>query len=100
MQQTLRANAQLFDQLIGAREQQWWHGLPRALAVLRLIVSSYLVGCSTGRSAGLAPFENLVYIDGSVAVGGARAYGGFSPKRYLSLSRKPPRCFAASGYSS
>src|SRR5262249_9115687 len=26
------------------------------LAVLRLMTSSYLVGCSTGRSAGLAPF--------------------------------------------
>ena len=28
---------------------------PRALAVLRLITSSNLVGCSTGKSAGLAP---------------------------------------------
>src|SRR5262249_18512876 len=28
---------------------------PRALGVLRLMTSSYLVGCSTGRSAGLAP---------------------------------------------
>src|SRR5262245_50430770 len=28
---------------------------PRALAVLRLMTSSNLVGCSTGRSAGLAP---------------------------------------------
>ena len=28
---------------------------PRALAVLSLIISSNLVGCSTGRSAGLAP---------------------------------------------
>src|SRR4051794_17807877 len=30
---------------------------PRALAVLRFITSSYLVGCSTGRSEGLAPFR-------------------------------------------
>src|SRR4051794_4220236 len=30
---------------------------PRALAVLRLITNSYLVGCSTGRSEGLAPFR-------------------------------------------
>src|SRR5262245_24682574 len=30
-----------------------------ALAVLRLITSSNLVGCSTGRSAGLAPFKIL-----------------------------------------
>src|SRR5262245_45217628 len=32
---------------------------PSALAVLRLITSSYFVGCSTGRSAGLAPFRIL-----------------------------------------
>ena len=32
---------------------------PSALAVLRLITSSNLVGCSTGRSAGLAPFRIL-----------------------------------------
>src|SRR5206468_4227925 len=32
---------------------------PRALAVLRLITSSNLVGCSTGRSPGLAPLRIL-----------------------------------------
>src|SRR5262245_532740 len=32
---------------------------PTALAVLRLIRNSNLVGCSTGRSAGLAPFSIL-----------------------------------------
>src|SRR5215471_19305075 len=32
---------------------------PSALAVLRLITSSNLVGCSTARSAGLAPFRIL-----------------------------------------
>ncbi len=32
---------------------------PIALAVLRLITSSNLVGCSTGRSPGLAPFRIL-----------------------------------------
>ena len=32
---------------------------PRALAVLRLIASSNLVGCWTGRSPGLAPFKIL-----------------------------------------
>src|SRR5215470_13672083 len=30
---------------------------PRVLAVLRLMTSSNLVGCSTGRSAGLAPLR-------------------------------------------
>src|SRR5262249_24392794 len=30
---------------------------PRALAVLRLITSSYLVGACTGRSAGFSPFR-------------------------------------------
>src|SRR5262249_17354785 len=32
---------------------------PSALAVLRLITNSNLVGCSTGRSAGLAPLRIL-----------------------------------------
>src|SRR6516162_4423282 len=32
---------------------------PSAFAVLRLITSSNLVGCHTGRSAGLAPFRIL-----------------------------------------
>jgi hypothetical protein len=32
---------------------------PSALAVLRLITNSQFVGCSTGRSAGLAPFKIL-----------------------------------------
>jgi hypothetical protein len=33
--------------------------MPSVLAVLRLITSSYLVGCSTGISAGLAPLRIL-----------------------------------------
>src|SRR6266850_3578021 len=32
---------------------------PRAWAVLRLITNSKIIGCSTGRSAGLAPFRIL-----------------------------------------
>ena len=32
---------------------------PSALAVFRLMTSSYFVGCSTGRSAGLAPLRIL-----------------------------------------
>ena len=32
---------------------------PSALAVFKLIISSNFVGCSTGRSAGLAPFRIL-----------------------------------------
>src|SRR4249919_211018 len=30
---------------------------PSTLAVLRLIASSYLIGCWTGKSAGFAPFK-------------------------------------------
>ena len=37
---------------------------PICLAVLRLMTNSNFVGCSTGRSAGLRPFQNLVHIDG------------------------------------
>ena len=36
----------------------------RAWAVFRLITNSNFVGCSTGRSAGFAPFQNLVHIGG------------------------------------
>ena len=36
---------------------------PRALAVLRLMTSANLVGCSTGRSAGLAPLRILAAPD-------------------------------------
>src|SRR5438046_10521849 len=35
---------------------------PRSLAVFRLITSSNLLGCSMGRSPGLAPLENLVHV--------------------------------------
>ena len=35
---------------------------PICLAVFRLITNSNFVGCSTGRSAGLAPFEDLVHV--------------------------------------
>ena len=37
--------------------------IPRALAVLRLMTSSNFVGCSTGRSAGLAPSRRFVHKD-------------------------------------
>jgi hypothetical protein len=37
----------------------WGMASPSAFAVLRLMRSSNLVGCSTGRSAGLAPFNIL-----------------------------------------
>ena len=41
---------------------------PSALAVLRLMMSSNLVGCSTGRSAALAPFQKLVDLPGGKSV--------------------------------
>ncbi len=37
----------------------WGNVIPRALAVFVLITSSNRIGCSTGRSAGLAPFRIL-----------------------------------------
>ena len=50
--------ASLFDHLVGAGEQRRRHGRGRAsLAVLRLMTSSNLVDCTTGRSAGLAPLR-------------------------------------------
>jgi hypothetical protein len=47
------------DQLIHAREQRRWNCEASTLAVLRLMRSSNLVGCSTGTSAGSAPFKTL-----------------------------------------
>jgi hypothetical protein len=41
---------------------------PSAFAVLRLITSSNFVACWTGRSAGFAPFQDLVYIGGGAAM--------------------------------
>ena len=35
---------------------------PSALAVLMLMTSSSLDDCSTGKSAGFAPFQDLVYV--------------------------------------
>ena len=46
---------------------------PRAAAVLRLITKSKTVGCSTGRSAGLAPCRIL--LTKMAAVGGLAVYG-------------------------
>src|SRR5262245_43046305 len=42
--------ARLFDHLVGAGDQRRWHGKP-ALAVLRLITSSNLVGSTAGISS-------------------------------------------------
>ncbi len=47
--------ARLFDHLVGAREYGRRNVEASALAVLRLITSSNLVGRSIGRSAGLLP---------------------------------------------
>src|SRR5215472_12027502 len=41
---------------------------PSALAVLRLMTSSNLVGCSTGRSAGLEPLRDLCHIGSGASI--------------------------------
>ena len=46
-----------FDHLVGAGEQGRRNSRPSALAVFRLITSSYLVGACTGRSAGFSPLR-------------------------------------------
>src|SRR5437899_10820330 len=46
-----------FDELVGAGEDRLRHVRPSVLVVLRLTTSSNLVGCCTGRSAGLAPLR-------------------------------------------
>ena len=41
---------------------------PICLAVLRLMISSNFVGCSTGKSAGLVPFEDFVHVRGDAPI--------------------------------
>ena len=53
----LESPASLVDHLVGLGEQRRGTARPSALAVLRLMTSSNLVGCWTGRSAGLAPLR-------------------------------------------
>jgi hypothetical protein len=55
-----------------------------ALADLRLITNRNLVGCSIGRSAGLAPFEDLVDIGRGLAklVGQTGAIGHAAPSMF------------------
>ena len=49
----------LFDHLVGACQQCLGHGYAHRFSGLEVIISSNLVGCSTGRSVGLAPRSNL-----------------------------------------
>src|SRR5262249_35654072 len=49
---------------------------PRALAVLRLMANSNLVGCRPGRSAGLAPLRIVAGIDASLRRECRQAIGG------------------------
>jgi hypothetical protein len=46
-----------FNNLVGADEQGSRHWGTRVFAALKLMTSSKVVGCSTGRSAGLAPLS-------------------------------------------
>src|SRR5712691_554009 len=74
-------------------------GRPRALAVFRLITSSNLVGCSTGRSAGFVPFRILsTYTASCFAV--SRRFGPYDMSPPASTYSRHPntlgrRCFAA-----
>ena len=51
--------AQLLDHLVGACQHASGTVTLIALAVLRFITNSNLVGCSTGRSEGLMPWKSL-----------------------------------------
>jgi hypothetical protein len=54
--------AKLFDHLVGTGEQEGGTVRPSALVAFMLITNSNLVGCSTGRSEGSVPFEDLIDI--------------------------------------
>jgi hypothetical protein len=49
----------LFDHLVGAREDCLGDFQSQPLSSPEIHDTSYFVGCSTGRSAGLAPFKIL-----------------------------------------
>jgi hypothetical protein len=49
----------LFDDLVRPRQHRLRDRQAEGAAVFRLITSSNLVGCSTGRSAGFAPLRIL-----------------------------------------
>ena len=48
--------------------------MPSAFAVLRLITSSNLVGCCTGRSAGFSPLRISAGVDATLPIGIGDAY--------------------------
>ena len=54
--------------------------IPSALAVVRLMTSSNLLGCRTGRSAGAAPLRNPAGVDASLTV-----YVGYAAWRKMTL---------------
>src|SRR5262249_17344585 len=49
-----QTSASLLDHLVGAGEKRWWDGYADHGAAFRLMISSSLVGHSTGKSPGLA----------------------------------------------
>jgi hypothetical protein len=61
-----------FDHLIGAGEERVEMLMPRALAVLRLIISSYLFGACTGRSSARFSLLRIEY---------SEFYGVMCPRR-------------------
>ena len=65
------------DHLVGAGEQRDGTSRPSAFALRRLITSSSLLGCCTGKSAGFAPPKYFVDI---VACASKRS-GKFAPYR-------------------
>jgi hypothetical protein len=70
------ADIHLFDHLVGRHLQTLGHAESKHLGTERLITSSILVGCSTGRSAGLAPLRTIEATRGRV----------LNPDRILSVA--------------
>ena len=73
----------IFDHFVGAGEQLSGMSRPSALAVLRLITSSYLVGACTGKSAGFSP-SGFPFIGGRAEKGprAARPIARFKRLRF------------------
>src|SRR5262249_26560145 len=58
----------LFDHFVGPYQERFRDLRPSAFAVLRLITSSNLVDCNTGRSEGIRALENLRGVDPALAI--------------------------------
>ena len=65
----LVCRAHLFDHLVGAGEQRWWHVEAEHCAVWRLMTSSNLVDCTDRQVGRLRALEDAADVDAGLTIG-------------------------------